>query len=140
MKKGVYVLILKMSEPRKIKIGSLGEREYSAGFYAYVGSAMGGLEGRIGRHLRKEKRLRWHIDHLLQFAEVVQVMTLETGQKGGECLIAQGLKGFPVMKGFGSSDCRCPGHLFFSPSLEGLRLRCQAVIQEVASSLRKRGG
>jgi Uri superfamily endonuclease len=51
--KGTYVLIAKVTEVRRLRIGYLGEFDIVPGFYAYVGSAFGsgGLRARIGHHL-----------------------------------------------------------------------------------------
>ena len=38
--------------------------EFSAGVYVYTGSATRGLEARIARHQRADKKIRWHFDHL----------------------------------------------------------------------------
>jgi len=53
--KGTYVLILILPERKKIDVGALGEINFEPGYYAYVGSALGGMEGRIGRHLKRGK-------------------------------------------------------------------------------------
>jgi hypothetical protein len=51
--KGTYILIARVSQMKRLAIGSLGEFDIIAGFYAYVGSAFGsgGLRARIGHHL-----------------------------------------------------------------------------------------
>ena len=122
--KGLYVLLIALLEARTITIGSLGPLSFAKGCYGYIGSALGGLRGRIARHLRKDKVKRWHIDYLLEHAEVKEVLTLEAlGEgKGWECLIAERV-GHELQRiaHFGSSDCRCGGHLFFSPSMGPLR-------------------
>jgi sugar fermentation stimulation protein A len=118
---GVYLLLIELPEEREIQIGKLGCIPFQAGHYVYVGSARTGLRKRIERHLRKEKRIHWHIDYFLEHAAVVEVVTIET-EKGIECKVAQFLSvEFQPIRGFGSSDCRCPSHLFYSPSLRSLR-------------------
>ena len=116
--KGIYVLIIQVNKPIHPKIGALGEVAFQAGLYAYVGSAQNSLESRVKRHLRKEKRLFWHIDYLLAegAAKVTEVYSLEGG-KACECQIAQLLSqhSSPVSR-FGCSDCHCTSHLFFSDS------------------------
>jgi len=106
-----------VAEPVTLRIGRLGTHEFPAGYYAYAGSALGpgGLAARVGRHLRREKRLHWHIDYLLEAAEVVDVR-VEPGSERRECewarrLLAAG--GAVVAPGFGASDCRCATHLVF---------------------------
>jgi Uri superfamily endonuclease len=112
--KGIYVLIIQLEKEAELSVGSLGMVTFKPGLYAYVGSAQANLEQRIRRHLRKEKRLFWHIDYLLDSdaAKVVKVLHKEA-DKNGECAVADKLseKGEPV-DGFGCSDCRCRSHLF----------------------------
>lgn len=54
--RGAYVLYISIKKNCKIKIGSLGVIEFSAGTYVYIGSAMGlhstSLNNRISRHVR----------------------------------------------------------------------------------------
>jgi Uri superfamily endonuclease len=82
----------------------------------YSGSAFGpgGLGARVGRHLRLDKKLRWHIDYLRQ--RVDDVVAYYQPDSRSECLFANELKlaggEFP-MKGFGSSDCKCESHLVY---------------------------
>ncbi|MGD6809718.1 MAG: GIY-YIG nuclease family protein [Candidatus Bathyarchaeia archaeon] len=120
--KGIYVLIIKINQPIQPKIGALGEIAFSAGLYAYVGSAQNNLEARVRRHLSKEKRLFWHIDYLLAdpAAKVIDVYCLG-GEKRCECQTAQLLsqRSVPVHN-FGCSDCNCPSHLYFSESFDFL--------------------
>lgn len=110
--KGSYVLLLRLPEPQMIAIGSRPSTCFPAGYYAYVGSALGSLEGRVRRHLRSEKKLHWHIDYLRQEAELAGVIVAENVHRC-ECDIALALENqFECVHGFGASDCRCPGHLF----------------------------
>ncbi|MEI6423171.1 MAG: GIY-YIG nuclease family protein [Lentisphaerota bacterium] len=113
--KGVYILVISLPKRSCIKIGSLGIIDFKKGYYAYTGSAMGGLEQRVKRHLRKEKKLHWHIDYFLQKAEIFEVHANETASKQDECKNAILLKqsgGVPVIN-FGASDCKCKSHLFY---------------------------
>jgi Uri superfamily endonuclease len=56
--KGAYMLLISLSKAREITVGSLGKIPFQPGGYAYVGSAQGGLKGRIGYHLKKNKKPR----------------------------------------------------------------------------------
>ncbi len=116
MKGGIYHLIIKLPWKRRIRVGKLGSFLFPKGFYVYTGSAQVGLEKRIARHLSVEKRLHWHIDYLLQFGEVVHVLTIG-GEKKREChfsdKIALRFGGSVVAVKFGSTDCRCRTHLYF---------------------------
>ncbi len=118
--KGTYVLLIKLSKNKEIKIGSLGKLRFKKGFYAYVGSAMNGLDRRIQRHLRKMKRFYWHIDYLLKDADILKVVYAQTRTKR-ECDIATYLEQYlRSIKNFGSSDCKCKSHLFFSENFKDL--------------------
>ncbi len=111
---GTYILLIELLENMEIKIGALDNIKFRAGFYAYVGSALNGLEARIARHLRKEKKPYWHIDYLLVHGRVQNIFYIE-GSVKKECDIARNLAArFNSIKGFGSSDCDCVSHLFYS--------------------------
>ena len=112
--KGSYVLVIELPEGQAIAIGSLKVVHFPRGYYAYVGSALGRLKSRLSRHLQRNKKLRWHIDYLLQRASINNIIICETEDRI-ECTIAQALSGkFGSIPGFGSSDCKCPSHLFFA--------------------------
>lgn len=117
--KGSYVLILRVKEDVNCTIGRLGRILFKKGFYAYVGSAMNGLKQRVSRHLSNSKRFHWHIDYLLKCSSVEEVFYRES-EKKEECTVADAFNGFIFIEGFGSSDCRCRSHLFFSESKEKL--------------------
>ncbi|MCK5559998.1 MAG: GIY-YIG nuclease family protein [Thermoplasmata archaeon] len=111
--KGSYILVQELSEARIISVGKLGNIKFKKGSYAYIGSALNGLEARISRHLRKNKKIFWHIDYLLKYT-IVKDIYYRPGQKKEECTFAQLLTAeFDAIKYFGSSDCRCNSHLFF---------------------------
>jgi len=124
-KKGVYLLILRLKKNKRISIGNRPKIKFRKGIYIYIGSAFGGFRGRINRHLRKNKKLFWHIDYLLQDAEIKEVW-LKQGNHN-ECQTAREMRNIikdPVypFKKFGSSDCQCPSHLFYIPEgTSGLR-------------------
>ena len=120
--KGSYCLIIKMKKNKKIKIGKLGLIDFKKGFYVYVGSGMNNLEKRIERHLKRKKRIFWHIDYLLadEDAEIVRVLKKES-EKKEECEIASKINGKPV-PGFGCSDCKCGSHLFYFPDEKSMKL------------------
>ncbi|MDP7081322.1 MAG: GIY-YIG nuclease family protein [Candidatus Undinarchaeales archaeon] len=89
------------------------------GTYLYVGSAYGpgGLAARLSRHARKHKRRHWHIDALTE-GRGVNAIRIYPGSD--ECVLARELaERCRAVKGFGSSDCDCPSHLFRSDDPEG---------------------
>jgi Uri superfamily endonuclease len=112
--KGIYSIVAFLKKGQKIKIGRLGVIDFKKGYYIYVGSALNSLESRMRRHLQKRKKLRWHVDYLLEKARVVDILYKETEEKL-ECEFARELaENFACIKGFGSSDCSCESHLFYS--------------------------
>ena len=118
---GSYILLIQLPEGKKISIGSRYSVQFQRGYYAYVGSAMGGFKARINRHLKDSKKYHWHVDYLLQDAFLTGVIICETEQRV-ECTIAQALKScFDFVSGFGSSDCRCGSHLFFTTNRKKMK-------------------
>jgi Uri superfamily endonuclease len=114
---GTYVLLMRVRHSACLTVGSLGECNLDSGWYVYVGSAQGsgGLRARIGRHLRKAERRHWHIDYLREVAPVEEVWLCAGPPL--ECTWAQVFRkaGLAIpIAGFGSSDCRCASHLFYS--------------------------
>lgn len=114
---GTYVVLLCMEGSTTVNAGALGSLRCEPGWYLYVGSAMGpgGLKARIGRHLEKDKKCRWHVDYLRMNARVAGVW-FARGKRKRECFWAArlySLAGSSVpFRGFGASDCRCPAHLY----------------------------
>jgi len=108
-----YLLVLLFDDNIRAPVGALGEIDLKRGYYVYCGSAKSGLRGRAGRHLSDPVRKRWHIDHITPASSLRSVFW-KPHEMGGECRAAELLrKGFEGVRGFGSSDCRCPTHLFY---------------------------
>ena len=118
--KGIYVLIIELENNITITIGKLGKIYFKKGCYAYVGSALNGLENRINRHFKSQKKFHWHIDYLLDNSCIKEVIYAETQEKK-ECMLAKTLNNYEKIKKFGSSDCNCESHLFFSDNFEELK-------------------
>jgi Uri superfamily endonuclease len=117
MDKGIYCLVFK-TDGCTIRIGALGDLLFQAGWYIYVGSALGsgGLQ-RVGRHTSlarlRDKRPTWHVDYLLispEFSLVCAVCAISRDRY--ECLLSSELDGTRIF-GFGCSDCSCISHLFY---------------------------
>ena len=112
--KGSYVLLIQLTEEQTITTGRLKATYFPRGYYAYVGSAMGGFKSRLNRHLKSDKKPHWHIDYLLEKATISEIVLCETKDRT-ECAITQALScQFDSIPGFGSSDCKCRSHLFFA--------------------------
>jgi Uri superfamily endonuclease len=107
---------LYLHRARRIRVGSLGVIVFEPGHYAYVGSAFGpgGIRARLGRHFRRHKKTRWHIDYLSGVSQV-QGAWVSYGSQRLEhhwAGVLQGLAGaWPPIARFGASDCRCRTHL-----------------------------
>ncbi len=113
--KGSYILLIELPERQTIAIGSLKTIYFPRGYYAYVGSAMGGFKTRLNHHLKESQKPHWHIDYLLAKASITEIILCPTNERT-ECTIAQALQGqFDSIPGFGASDCKCSSHLFFTP-------------------------
>jgi Uri superfamily endonuclease len=112
--KGSYILLIKLPEAQTMNIGSLSDICFPQGYYAYVGSALSGIEVRLRHHLNQSKRQHWHIDYLLPKASITDIIIGESEDRV-ECAIARALSAqFDCIPGFGSSDCSCSSHLFFA--------------------------
>lgn len=125
--RGTYALILHLSRAQTIRIGARGEFKFPRGHYLYIGSAMNGLTARLARHLRSEKKLRWHIDYFLQHAQVKEVWTHQ-GDERIECVWARAALAMPyarvIAPRFGASDCDCATHLvYFAKRLPSFSVR-----------------
>ncbi|NVJ69700.1 MAG: GIY-YIG nuclease family protein [Alphaproteobacteria bacterium] len=113
--RGAYVLVLHLPEPVAVILPGKAAAQLSAGWYFYAGNAHGpgGMASRLKRHMRREKKIHWHIDRLTTKADKVMAFAHEGGD---ECtlvarLLASGGYHIPL-PGFGSSDCpTCQSHL-----------------------------
>ena len=114
--KGTYILIINLPDNITLSPGKLGSINFLKGYYAYVGSAMNGLENRIDRHLRNNKKMFWHIDYLLKKGDIKRIYYEKNDHKL-ECEHANKLSSyFTYIPNFGSSDCNCKSHLFYTNS------------------------
>ena len=111
--RGNYLLILHLAADRRINIGALGDILFQRGYYTYVGSAKQNLSQRINRHLRKRKKLFWHVDYLREAADDCSAIPIRSSVNL-EYDLAEALTGIADWRipGFGSSDCNCQSHLF----------------------------
>jgi Uri superfamily endonuclease len=145
---GGYALVLSAARRSTVKIGSK-TFDLELGKYAYAGSALGpgGIECRVGRHIRRftqagaegtrgEPQVRhWHIDYLPPTMSLVAVVAAESRERL-ECRLTHALKasGAQAIKGFGATDCRegCGGHLLFLGGKSG-----ESAVAIVSSAFRQ---
>ena len=115
---GHYCLILELPRDIVLKAGRLDSVGVSAGYVLYVGRAKRNLFARLSRHMRRRKARRWHVDYFFPAAVPVGAYLFPMAGQN-ECEIAQRLsrkRGVRrIIPGFGSSDCRCMGHLLWMP-------------------------
>ena len=110
MQKGCYVLFLRFKKEVLVEIGSLGTHRIPRGLYAYIGSAKGpgGLEARVKRHIKRDKKVRWHIDYLTTRPEclIEAIIFIKSNTLKEEELVRflERRGGIHLIKGFGSSD------------------------------------
>ena len=136
--KGVYTLVILVRSTFPLKIGGLGERLIKRGIYTYTGSALGrgstNLAGRIFRHLRMNKRRKWHIDYLLCSGKAsIEAALILVTEERMECNVNQHLiknlnPTIPIPN-FGSSDCNmgCKSHLLYF----GSELSCDILVRKI---------
>ncbi len=117
--KGTYALILNVRKEFSSDVGSLKNMKFKKGNYIYVGSALNSLEKRVQRHIRKEKKIHWHIDRLTtsQHSSIKKILYLKTESRL-ECKLSQNVAKLPnvmPVQKFGSTDCRsgCKSHLYY---------------------------
>lgn len=112
--RGSYILIFHSTGKHRTEIGSLGLLSFTKGYYCYAGSGMNNLFKRINRHRLKRKKLHWHVDYLSSFMKAQADLPI-VGTHVTECSLARLLRdiGGSVIRGFGSTDCSCEGHLFY---------------------------
>lgn len=114
VRRGTYVLLITLGSDLEVEVGSLGTIFLNAGTYCYTGSAMGGIDQRVSRHLSKVKTIRWHIDRITSIADSVEAYE-SYPDPVPECILAgmaQESGMIPAVCGFGCSDCSCRTHLF----------------------------
>ena len=110
--RGTYVLFLYLKKSQRVRVGSLGEIFFKKGYYLYVGSAMNGFYGRIKRYLHGGGKKHWHIDYLLEIAELKGILLIPSDERLEEYVARRLSVHFEGIKGFGSTDTRLPSHLF----------------------------
>ena len=120
---GSYALRLRLTAAIHLQVGRLGEFDFPAGDYVYLGSANGpgGIRARLLHHLRPVTRPHWHLDWLRMYT-FLAAGWYSTMPGRLECVWSQAIHALPGVRvpvpGFGASDCRsgCPAHLMLLPA------------------------
>ena len=122
---GTYALVMKNTCQRTAWIGRWGQLELESGYYIYIGSAFGpgGLQARIKRHLHKSMKKHWHIDYLRDYTTpyIVYYSYHPQHLEHEWAQILNKRKEMIAIAGFGSSDCQCRSHLFWTSPLVQVR-------------------
>jgi sugar fermentation stimulation protein A len=110
---GSYIVMIHIPHDLMVAVGSLGEVQFSAGYYLYVGTAKRALTKRMERHVRKHTVSHWHIDYLKGYADRCTAIPIRSSAPLEHALAeAVGKIADGCVASFGSSDCDCPSHLF----------------------------
>ncbi len=135
--RGVYLLIIEIQKPLTIVIGNT-RYKLEPGYYIYVGSAWGpgGLRSRIARHIRKDKKIHWHIDRITStpFTAVKTICLLPGAPPYYESRIAGILSAkLDFIPGFGSTDRRGDtSHLFIC----GTYSKCVETVRSLEKTIK----
>ena len=123
---GTYILVLRSHGGNAIEAGKLGRLEVAPGYYLYIGSAFGpgGVAARLKHHRMPAARPHWHIDYLRRVCEPVEARCAynEKFEHDWARQFANSDAVISPFAGFGSSDCDCYSHLFFSARKPGEKL------------------
>ena len=109
MTKGNYLLIMHLPNAKEIAIGKKTVYLFKRGYYIYTGSAYGpgGIEKRLERHFRADKKMHWHIDYFLKEVKLINAWYINPSASLEHALAEKLLasKTFqPAYPRFGSSD------------------------------------
>ncbi|MDI6861361.1 MAG: GIY-YIG nuclease family protein [Caldisericia bacterium] len=117
-----YILILILKKDLSIKVGVLKNVYFKKGYYIYIGSGKRNIKKRILRHIRNYKKIRWHIDYLTT-NENFEIKNIFLFSNISECYLSNKfyLNNFSYISKFGSSDCSCKSHLYYSESFKKIK-------------------
>ncbi|NJE25116.1 DUF123 domain-containing protein [Thermococcus sp. MV5] len=110
--KGGYFLVIYLEKSQNIRTKAKGF-SLKKGYYVYVGSAMRSLEKRVSRHFKKKKRFHWHIDYLLDKAQLIDAYLIPTNAKIEEKLSQALNSAVTGIEGFGASDVAVKTNLYY---------------------------
>ena len=110
-----YILLMVLNKNTDVTVGSLGKVHFKKGAHFYIGSAKRAYKARIRRHLANKKNIFWHIDYFLS-CKYNRIKEIWLSEKITECQAAEYFynEGYDFIDKFGSSDCNCRSHLFFT--------------------------
>jgi Uri superfamily endonuclease len=114
---GTYALVYACAAAASVDVGRQGSVALRSGYYVYIGSAFGpgGVNARVTRHLRSDKRLHWHIDYLSGALSPRSVWYLHAPSSDEHrwATALAATRGAVAVPRVGASDCRCDSHFFY---------------------------
>ncbi len=117
---GIYILEIFAEKSFKVNSQKFHSKIFNDGYYYYVGSAQKNLKSRIDRHLKREKKLHWHIDYIttIRTNKISNIYYFFNRGKNFECSLVQDLLKntslYTPVNDFGNSDCSiCDSHLLY---------------------------
>ena len=135
---GTYTLLVGF-DGATVEVGALGPVELPAGWYAYVGSALGpGGFARVDRHRELAAGDRdtrhWHLDYLLGHPAASLDAVVTSAGVDAECAVAGAINPGPEaghVPDFGCSDCGCDSHLRYRRERGPLRAAVERAHERV---------
>jgi len=114
MDRGVYIMLVKISEDTQLEINNSRSHHLKSGYYAYVDYESDNLSKKIERHKRIRKKCITERDFLRNFAEIDSVWAIR-GDSDRSCQISSALKSISdyEIADFGNPTCGCSSHLIF---------------------------
>ena len=116
--RGAYILEFRIKKALLLRVGKFGEFRLNPGWYYYVGSAMGGLRGRLLRHVMGPEKPYWHIDYLTENFGPERIWIFISAKKIEDALAQEAAKiAESAIPRFGCGDSPdAETHLFYSES------------------------
>lgn len=120
---GTYVFLRSsLGYPVPVMIGlrgCKGPMVVKRGYYAYIGSAFGGIPGRVSHHMNPNGGVKWNSDYLKPYTQP-EGLWFTYDRERRECPWARIVANLPgaeqPCEKFGSNDCDCYTHLYFFPT------------------------
>jgi len=143
MEKGTYIVVTEAKREFSCQVGKLGKLTGHAGFYLYVGSALGsgGIKARVNHHLQISHHPRWHFDYLRPFVVPRRIWYCSSSIRYEHqwAAVLSALPGveLPLVK-FGASDCRCTTHLYYFKNLPNIHVFRDTLNKQVKAKVETR--
>ena len=133
MAPGTYVLIIEVPKDVTFFVGSLGEIKIKKGALLYVGSGLNGVEKRIMRHFRREKKRHWHIDYITSILQPKIAVYIVDERKLEDAVAKELLSNHhltPIL-GFGATDSKLSTHLFWGENVDILLTIASNILEKI---------